>query len=152
MIFTLKAYRDLGQCSYGTLREMFDTEKDEIYLNSRKIEVRKIEDLFPFLWQSPGISGRIGESSFALFQDRVTHWHRDFDESIEREERSIENLKKRIGRSDVPKKIEKLKVTMNSHVHHRDSLMKLCEESDREMEEQKRLLIEENDHLHDRNK
>lgn len=152
MIFTLKAYRDLGRCSYGTLRETFDTDTDEIYLNSSKIEVRKIEDLFPFLWQSPGISGRIGESSFALFQDRVTHWHRYFDESIEREDRSIENLKKKIGRSDAPKKIEKLKVTMNSHIQHRDALKRICEESDRDMEDQKRLLIEENDHLHCMNK
>lgn len=152
MIFTLKAYKDLGQCSYGTLREAFDTEKDTIYLNDDKIEVSKIEDLFPFLWQSPGISGHSCDASYAVFHDHRTHWHHDFDESIEREETAIENLQKKIGRSDDSKKIEKLKVTMNSHIQHRDALKRICEESDRAMEEQKKLLIEENNPIHDRDK
>ena len=31
MIFTLDSFNDLGRCSFGTLKEKFDTEKDIIY-------------------------------------------------------------------------------------------------------------------------
>ena len=144
MIFTLKAYRDLGRCSYGTLRDTFNTDKDSIYLNDYKIEVTKIEDLFPFLWQSPGSSGRNGDTSYAVFHDHGTHWHWDFDRSIEREESEIENLLKKIRKSDNREKIEQWQLKMNGHIQHRDNLKRICEESDREMEEQKKLLIEEN--------
>lgn len=50
MVFDLKLFSDLGKYSFGTILEKFDTERDTIYLNNEKIEITKIEDLFPFLW------------------------------------------------------------------------------------------------------
>ena len=82
MIFTLKSYNDLGRCSYATLKETFDTEKDEILLNGNKVEIKKIEDLFPFLWTSAGIAVHTEGKSRSQFFSTGTHWHHDFDESI----------------------------------------------------------------------
>lgn len=53
MVFDLRSFNDLGKCSFGTMLSYFDTEKDEIYLNDDKIEITKIEDLFPYLWAIP---------------------------------------------------------------------------------------------------
>lgn len=144
MIFTLNSYRDLGRCSYGTLRNQFDTEKDEIYLNDYKIEVEKIEDLFPFLWQSEGVGGYSDGKSFAYFSDMTTHWHRDLDGRIEEEANEIKKLKTKIEKSKDEKRTETLKEKLNMHEQMRISMMNLCNILDKEMEDQKNLLIEEN--------
>lgn len=58
MIFDLKSYRDLGHYSLGTEHEKFDTKSISIYLNYKKVRIRKVEDLFPFIWNSAGMSSR----------------------------------------------------------------------------------------------
>lgn len=58
MIFDLKSYRDLGHFSLGTSLKKFDTKSISIYLNDKKVRIKKVEDLFPFLWNSPGMSSR----------------------------------------------------------------------------------------------
>lgn len=144
MIFTLNSYRDLGRCSYGTLRNQFDTEKDSIYLHDYKIEVEKIEDLFPFLWQSEGVGGFSDGKSFAYFSDMTTHWHRDLDDRIEEEAKEIKKLKTKIEKSKDKKRTETLKEKLNMHEQMRISMLNLCDILDKEMEDQKVLLIEEN--------
>ena len=47
MIITLKNFNDLGRYSYATLKEIFDTEKDEIFDNDKKVEINSVVDLFP---------------------------------------------------------------------------------------------------------
>ena len=152
MKFTLKAYNDLGRCSYGTLREEFDTEKDTIMLNDYKIEVNKIEDLFPFLWQHEGVGCHSEGKSLAVFHDHGTHWHQDFDESIKRYDDEIKNLMKKLDRVKAKDnetleesgKAYKLTLDIGDRIERRNRLEKMLKELDEEMEEQKKLLIEEN--------
>ena len=84
MIFSLKNYHDLGRCSFGTLRDSVDTDKEEIFLAGRKVEIRSIEDLFPFLWRSPGSYARDVNGSTAIFYrlSPDSHWHSDYDSSV----------------------------------------------------------------------
>lgn len=144
MKFTFKAYNDLGRCSYATLMESFDTEKDVIYVGTQKVEVTKIEDLFPFIWESPGIAWRNGDESSATFSGPGTHWHRDFDESIKREAKKQANLKKKIEKSVDEKKIAKWTRDLAESERHQQSLQRIIDWCDKAMEEQKEKLIQEN--------
>ena len=56
MKVSLKGYSDLGKCAYATLMDEFDSEKDEIRLDGKKVEINTIDDLFQFLWNIPGIA------------------------------------------------------------------------------------------------
>ena len=60
MKVSLKGYSDLGKCAYATLLDEFDSEKDEIRLNGKTVEIKTIDDLFPFLWNIPGIASHAG--------------------------------------------------------------------------------------------
>lgn len=84
MIFNLKRFNDCGKCSYGTLRETFDTEKDLIFLEEKKVEIKNLEDLFKFLWRIPGISYREKESgkSAAHFYGKNDAWWKDYYEGF----------------------------------------------------------------------
>ena len=152
MKFTLKHYRDLGRCSLGTLMDEFDTKRDQIKLKGESVCVESIEDLFPYLWQAPGISfhDRESKQSISEFTSKGTHWHRDYDKSIEEAEKHAKELEKRIKRlekSPDPRsasKIESMRKTQKWDLDHASSLRDMCERLDREMKEQQRLLIEEN--------
>lgn len=152
MKFTLKAYNDLGRCSYGTLKEEFDTERDVIMLNDYKIEVSKIEDLFPFLWQQPGSSSRSKDGTYAVFHDHGTHWHQDFDESIENYDKEIQKLMCRMSKLKAKEnptlkesgRAYNLTVKIGEQIDRRNRLKNMLDQMDAEMEEQKKLLIEEN--------
>lgn len=144
MKFTLNAYNDLGRCSYGTLKEEFDTERDVIMLNDYKIEVSKIEDLFPFLWQQPGSSSRSKDGTYAVFHDHGTHWHQDFDESIENYDKEIQKLIEKSKNVHDSAKGYKLTVKIGERIDRRNRLKNMLDQMDAEMEEQKKLLIEEN--------
>ena len=144
MIITLKAFRDLGRCSYGTLRETFDTERDVIYDNDKKVEITKVEDLFPYLWQAAGISGHTPDGTFAHFHGGDTHWHRDFDPSVKRCDGEIKKLKKKIAKSNEPAKREKWCRLLDDETSHRDHLLELMRHDDEEMAKLQKLLISEN--------
>ena len=90
MIITLKNFNDLGRYSYATLKETFDTEKDEIFDKDKKVEINSVVDLFPYLWQAPGVSGYSEGKSFAHFNGAGTHWHHDYDNSIKRATKDME--------------------------------------------------------------
>ena len=152
MKFTLNSYRDLGRCSYGTLRDSFDTEKDVIHLKGERVIIESIEDLFPFLWQTPGCAYHNNPEgkSVAAFSSKGTHWHHDYDESIKECERHIETIEKKIKKLEkssdprTSKRIEKLRETQKFDRQHADALKRICERCDAEMEELKLKLIEEN--------
>ena len=144
MIITLKAFRDLGRCSYGTLREVFDTEKDVIYDNDKKVEVTCVEDLFPYLWQSAGISGHTPKGPFAYFHGGGTHWHSDFDSSVARYAIDLEKLQKKIDKLEECEKKYRLIEDFKSLNTHRDNLIKIIKTSDEEMAELQKALIMEN--------
>ena len=144
MKFTLKAYNDLGRCSYGTLMDEFDTEKDEIFDNDKKVKVRTVEDLFPYLWQSAGIAVHVDGKSRAYFHGPDTHWHRDFDESVKRHEKDAQTLDKKAKKAPTIEKQRKYEEEAKYEREHNESLKKMLERLDAEMEEQKIALIEEN--------
>lgn len=144
MIITLKAFRDLGRCSYGTLKETFDTERDIIYYNDEKVEVTCVEDLFPFLWQAPGVVGHTPEGSFAHFHGTGTHWDFDFNPSIARCKWDERKLEKRISKEKNLKKEGKLYEKLLHVIDHRAKLENIIKCNDEEMKKIQRKLIKEN--------
>lgn len=144
MIITLKAFRDLGRCSYGTLKETFDTERDVIYYNDEKVEVTCVEDLFPFLWQAPGVAGHTPEGSFAHFHGTGAHWDFDFNPSIARCKWDERHLEKRISKEKNLKKQGKLYEKLLHIIDHRVKLENIIKRNDEEMEKIQRKLIKEN--------
>lgn len=146
MIFTLKAYHDLGRCSYGTLKETFDTEKDKIIFKEKEVKINKIEDLFPFLWQSPGCAfhDNVEHKSVSSFYSEGTHWHHDFDDSIIETEKAIAKLEKKIAKKSDSHLIKKWTEDLKWSKERYESLKRIVKRLDEEMEEQKIKLIEEN--------
>lgn len=144
MIITLKAFRDLGRCSYGTLKETFDTERDVIYYNDEKVEVTCVEDLFPFLWQAPGVAGHTPEGSFAHFHGTGAHWDFDFNPSIARCKWDERHLEKRISKEKNLKKQGKLYEKLLHIIDHRVKLENIIKRNDEEMEKIQRKLNKEN--------
>ena len=144
MIITLKAFRDLGRCSYGTLKETFDTERDVIYCNDEKVEVTRVEDLFPFLWQAPGVLGHTPEGAFARFHGTGAHWNWDYNPSIVRCKYDERKLEKSISKEKNIKKREKLQEKLLSIQEHRLRLEHIIKRNDEEMEEIQKKLIKEN--------
>lgn len=144
MKIKLKSYNDLGRCSLGTLIDEFDTDTYEIHENGKTIHVNSVEDLFPYLWQNPGISGHNGERKFAFFNDKGTHWHHDFDKSIKDYKMDILKLRKKIANTEKPSLVAKYERELEHAERQVDSITKMLERLDAEMEEQKKKLIEDN--------
>lgn len=144
MIITLKAFRDLGRCSYGTLKETFDTERDVIYYNDEKVEVTCVEDLFPFLWQAPGVAGHTPEGTFAHFHGTGAHWDWDFSPSITRCKYDERKLEKCISKEKNLKKLEKLHEKLLRIQNDRVKLEDIIKRNDEEMEKIQQKLIKEN--------
>ena len=144
MIFTLKSYNDLGRCSYATLKDVFDTDKDEIFLNEKKVEIKSIEDLFPFLWQSPGIAFHSDGKSKAYFHSTGTHWHHDYDNSIVNCENEIKKLQKKLEKNPDSKSAKRWTESIKFENDHKASLINIQKRLDEELEEQKKELIKEN--------
>lgn len=144
-VFTLKSYNDLGRCSYGTLKDTFNTETDKIYLKGKLVEINTIKDLFPFLWQQPGISGHCDGLTTAHFNTAgATHWHQDFDESIMESDKRQKALEKKIAKTTDKKKKTKYNAELQDEIKHKKSLQNILQRCDKEMKEQQKLLIEEN--------
>lgn len=144
MKFTLKSYNDLGRCSMGTLLDEFDTEKYTIRDNGKVVKIKSVEDLFPYLWQSAGISGHCDGKHFAEFFGKGTHWHWDFDRRIVEYEKEIKRLEKKVYNESSPSKKEKYQKELDWTVEHLGSLKNMIARLDADMEEQKQKLIEEN--------
>ena len=144
MKFTLKAYSDLGRCSMGTLLDEFDTDTYKILDRGKEVTIRSVEDLFPYLWQTPGVAFHSKGKHVADFCGTGTHWHHDFDDSILEYERDIRKLEKKVDKATDPKKKAKYQEDLDWAIHHVQSLKDMLKRLDSEMEEQKKQLIEEN--------
>lgn len=146
MIYSLKNYRDLGRCSLGTLRDAWDTEKDEIYLDGKKVEINRIEDLFPFLWQPAGSWTRSGDHTVSNFGREGTHWHHDYDGSIEKCDADIAKYEKKLaaGKFSTDRAMLKCRQNLDYTRERRDGLVRLQERLDIEMRAQMKALIAEN--------
>ena len=144
MIITLKNFNALGRYSYATLKETFDTEKDEIFDKDKKVEINSVVDLFPYLWQTPGVSGFSEGKSFAHFNGAGTHWHHDYDNSIKRATKDMEKYQEKISKNPGHKNMMKWMQSFKYEVDTKRTLTELVERLDSEMEKQKIKLIEEN--------
>lgn len=101
MKFNLKSYDDLGKCAYGTLLEEYDTEKNVILLRGKEVPIGSLDDLFPFLWNNPGVSYHDWASGKTVseFYSTGTWWHRKYDSSIKHTVAEIERMKQRLPRA-----------------------------------------------------
>lgn len=144
MKFTLKSFNDLGRCSYGTLKDSFDTELDTIYYDDVPITICRIEDLFPYLWQSPGISGHSQGKSFAIFYRHTTHWEDDYSTSIKSGKARIKTLESKIKKSTSESRKQKYRDEIDWEEKHIATCESIISKLNDEMEHQKKRLTEEN--------
>lgn len=145
MVFTFDHYSDLGRCSYATLKSEFDTTKDEIYLNNKKVEIKKIQDLFPFLWQNPGMSFTTNGVTKAYFFSTEPHWHQDYNKSIVKSEAEIKKLQGKLTKDPNNKRASIWMDEIKAESERRQSLIHLQERLDEQKAEQEMQLIIENE-------
>lgn len=153
MIIDLKPYHDCGKCSYGTLKPVFDTEKDEIRLKGAKVSIKSVKDLFPFLWCNPTVSSGNsinGTGTTADFYGTGTWWHQRYDADIEKSKKEIDKIKKKIEKLGTPKdekeakRLASWKEKINWEQEMNKSLTEIMKNKDKEVEQQKQKLIEAN--------
>lgn len=145
MKFSLKKYSDLGKCAYATLMDEFDTEKNVIMLKGKKVEIKSLDDLFPFLWNIPGtaIHDNVKHTSVSEFSSKGTWWENRYTTSIEECQTDIKKMEKRFAKAtDTNRK--KLQAKIDYLKEHIESLRKMITSQNAEMEGQKLLLRSEN--------
>jgi septal ring factor EnvC (AmiA/AmiB activator) len=123
----------------------FDTEKDEIRLRGKKVEINSLDDLFPFLWNNPGICchDNVKHASVSDFYSTGTWWEHRYDESIKEHEKEIDKLEKRLKKaadSRKPKIQERLAYEKESI----KTLRRIIRRHNEEMEELKEAIRVDN--------
>lgn len=141
----LSTYNDIGKCAYGTLMDEFDSEKDEIRLNGKKVEINTIDDLFQFLWNIPGIASHdnVKHTSVSDFDSTGTWWEWRYGKDIKWHEEKINKLEKRIAKADGDKK-SKLQQKIEWNRKSIESLKRLINALNEEMGKYKELIRHEN--------
>lgn len=145
MKVSLKGYSDLGKCAYATLMDEFDSEKDEIRLNGKTVEIKTIDDLFPFLWNIPGIASHdnVKHTSVSDFYSTGTWWEHRYGESIENGKQEISKLEKRLKRAADSRK-PKILQQIEREREHIESLERIIKRLNDEMEERKEKILHDN--------
>ena len=145
MKVSLKSYNDLGKCAYATLMDEFDSEKDEIRLDGKKVEINTIDDLFQFLWNIPGIASHdnVKHTSVSDFDSTGTWWEHRYGESIENGKRDISKLEMRLKRAADSRK-SKIQHQIESEREHIESLERIIKRLNEEMEERKEMIRHDN--------
>lgn len=145
MKVSLKGYSDLGKCAYATLMDEFDSEKDEIRLDGKKVEINTIDDLFPFLWNIPGIASHdnVKHTSVSDFYSTGTWWEHRYGKGIENGKREISKLEARLKRAADSRK-PKILQQIESEREHIESLERIIKCLNEEMEERKEKIRHEN--------
>lgn len=112
MVFNLNNFNDLGKCSYGTLFDVFDTNKQHIYLFTGKdlndfveIKITQLSDLFKFLWCIPCVS----TDDSAYFHSTKEWWIVENEDTIKKFSKKQEYYLKKLKKETDTKKIEKIK-------------------------------------------
>jgi len=141
MKFTLKGYSDLGKCAYATLMDEFDTDKNEIFVMGKKVEIKTLEDLFPFLWNIPGIAyhDNVKHTSSARFGSRGTWWEHRYGESIKEHEAELVKLEKRLSKAADSRK-PKIQARIKDLEEHVAALKRIVKSNNDKMEEQKEFM------------
>lgn len=145
MKFSLKGYSDLGKCAYATLMDEFDTDKNEILVMGKKVEIKSLEDLFQYIWNIPGVEcyDNAKHTSVASFGSPGTWWDSRYGESIKEHEADLKKLEKRLGRAADSRK-PKIQEQIKGLSEHIDALKRIVKRNNDEMEELKEKLRHEN--------
>ena len=145
MKVSLKGYSDLGKCAYATPMDEFDSEKDEIRLDGKKVEINTIDDLFQFLWNIPGIASHdnVKHTSVSDFYSTGTWWEHRYGKGIENGKQEISKLEKRLKRAADSRK-PKILQQIESEREHIESLERIIKRLDEEMEERKEAIRHDN--------
>lgn len=144
MIIKLDGYSDLGKCSFGTLLDDYDTELHDIYLNGKYIEIKKVEDLFPFLWQHAGISVRNGDKEVSHFSEEGTWWRHIYEGGIKKSDKKIQYYMRKLRKEKDLRKQENIITKIKSELAHINFIFNFITVNDERMEEIKQKLIEAN--------
>lgn len=144
MIIKLDGYSDLGKCSFGTLLDDFDTELHDIYLAGKYIEIKKVEDLFPFLWQHSGISVRNGDKEVSHFSEEGTWWRHLYEGEIKKSDKKIQYYLRKLRKEKDIKKQEKIIAEIKNALAQINFVFCFITHNDKRMEEIKQKLIEVN--------
>ena len=141
----LSSFSDLGKCSYATLMDEFDSEKDIIRLRGKKVEINTLDDLFQFLWNIPGVASHdnVKHTSISDFYSTGTWWEHRYGESIKEHENEIIKLEKRIAKA-VDSRKPKLQQALDSEKNSIESLKRIINTLDNEMKERKEMIRHEN--------
>lgn len=145
MKVSLKGYSDLGKCAYATLMDEFDSEKDEIRLDGKKVEINTIDDLFQFLWNIPGIVSHdnVKHTLVSDFSSTGTWWEHRYGESIENGKNEISKLEMRLKKATDSRK-PKIQHQIESEREHIESLERIIKRLNEEMEERKEAIRHDN--------
>lgn len=145
MKVSLKGYSDLGKCAYATLMDEFDSEKDEIRLDGKKVEINTIDDSFQFLWNIPSIASHdnVKHTSVSDFYSTGTWWEHRYGKGIENGKQEISKLEKRLKRAADSRK-PKILQQIESEREHIESLEHIIKCLNEEMEERKEKIRHEN--------
>ena len=141
----LASFSDLGKCSYATLMDEFDSEKDIICLRGKKVEINTLDDLFQFLWNIPGVASHdnVNHTSMSDFYSTGTWWEHRYGESIKEHEKEIIKLEKRIAKAADSRK-PKLQQALEWEKKSIESLKRIIKTLDNEMKERKEMIRHEN--------
>jgi septal ring factor EnvC (AmiA/AmiB activator) len=123
----------------------FDTEKDEIRLRGKKVEINSLDDLFPFLWNNPGICchDNVKHASVSDFYSTGTWWEHRYDESIKEHEKEIDKLEKRLKKAADSRK-PKIQEQLAYEKESIKTLRRIIRRHNEEMEELKEAIRVDN--------
>jgi hypothetical protein len=141
----LSTYNDIGKCAYGTLMDEFDSDRDIIRLDGKRVEINTLDDLFQFLWNIPGIASHdnVNHTSESDFHSTGTWWEHLYGESIKLHEKKIHKLEKRLANAAETRK-PKLQQHLESEQESIKSLKRLINGLNEEMEKHKEMIRHEN--------
>lgn len=144
MKINLINFSDCGKCSFGTLLDYYDTNDNLIYLNHKEVKIKKVEDLFPFLWQHAGISIKDGNKIKSYFTEEGTWWHQMYDGSLWKYDKKILYYMKKLKNETNLRKKEDIVLNIKTLINNLNNLSSFLLSNDERMEEIKQKLIEVN--------
>ena len=144
MKISLNDFSDCGKCSFGTLLNDYDTDDNLIYLDHKEVKIEKVEDLFPFLWQSAGISTKDGNITKSYFWQEGTWWHHSYDGSLWKYDKKILYYMKKLKKETNLRKKEDIVLNIKTLMNDLNNLSWFLLNNDERMEEIKQKLIEAN--------
>lgn len=144
MIIKLDGYSDCGKCSFGTLLDYYDTDDNLIYLDHKEVKIKKVEDLFPFLWQHAGITIKDGNKTKSYFSEEGTWWHQLYDGTLWKYDKKILYYMKKLKKETNLRKKEDIVLNIKNLMNNLNNLSRTLLFNDERMEEIKQKLIEVN--------